>query len=121
MKRSLIGLLLVLLAVGSFTVGDAQRRRGGRRGSTPAGGGKVAIKCPTTLDSITDCPDTGCGPSLDPLLNKAKNIPSLSGQAETMTIKDMKALPDPVEDYAIGDPRDKITALGDRKSTRLNS
>jgi hypothetical protein len=54
-------------------------------------------------------------------LNKAKNIPSLSGQAETMTIKDMKALPDPVEDYAIGDPRDKITALGEGKKVTVQA
>ncbi len=121
MKRSLVVVLLVLLAVGSFTVSDAQRRRRGRGGSAPAGGGKVAVKCPSTLNDITDCPDTGCGPSLDPLLNKAKNIPSFDGQGETMTIQDMQALPDPVAGYKIGDPRDKITALGEGKKITVEA
>ena len=40
-------------------------------------GGKSAVKCPTqkTLkkQGIAGCPDTGCGSSIDPLLNKQKN------------------------------------------------
>jgi hypothetical protein len=122
MKRSLTLLLFVLLAVGSFTISDAQRRRGrGEAAATPAGGGKISIKCPATLDSIADCPDTGCGPSLDPLLNKAKNAPSVDGSAETMTIAEMQALPDPVAGYKIGDPRDKITALGEGKKITVEA
>src|SRR5437660_12107450 len=101
MKRSLVVALLVLLAVGSFTVSDAQRQRRGRGGSALASGGKVAVKCRATLNDITDCTDNGCGPSLDQLLNKSKNNPSLDGQAETMSIKAMQASPDPVPDYNI--------------------
>lgn len=54
-------------------------------------------------------------------LDKAKNIPSLDGQAETMTIEQMKALADPVPGYKIGDPRDKITALGEGKKITVEA
>jgi hypothetical protein len=65
MKRLL--LLLALLAFGSFnSVSYAQ---------------KIAIPCPTTLNDISDCPDTGCG-NVDPHLNRQKNIRSLDGEAE---------------------------------------
>lgn len=83
--------------------------------ATPRPAGKISIPCPTQLNDITDCPDTGCGPSLDPLLNKQKNIRSLDGEAESMTVQDIKDLPDPVKGFKIGDPRDKLTALGEGK------
>ena len=39
--------------------------------------GKSAVKCPTQMtlkkQGIAGCPDTGCGSSIDPLLNKQKN------------------------------------------------
>jgi len=54
---------------------------------TTSAGKKVAIPCPDTLNDINDCLDTGCGPSLDPNLNKQKNIRSLDGEAEPMTIQ----------------------------------
>ncbi len=121
MKRTAIGFLLIALLVFS-TTSDAQRRRRSRStAASTTGSGKVAIKCPSPLKDITDCPDTGCGPSLDPLLNKAKNIPSVDGQPEAMTIEDMKALPDPIPDYKIGDPRDKITALGEGKKITVEA
>src|SRR5436853_1586474 len=112
MKRSLFIIALVLLALTSFTVSDARRANSF---AVFAPSGKVAIKCPATLNSIKDCPDTGCGPSLDPNLNRAKNIPSVSGSPETMTFSAMQALPDPVEGFAIGDPRDTPKALGEGK------
>lgn len=111
MRRTALLLLTLFVLVFSVT-SDAQRRR---RSGSSSGGGKIAIKCPTTLNDITDCPDTGCGPSLDPLLNQAKNVRTVNGTAETMTVKEMQDLPDPVEGYKIGDPRDKITALGEGK------
>jgi hypothetical protein len=52
------------------------------------------------VDRQTDCPDTGCGPSLDPLLNKQKNIKDLS---------------DPVDGFEIGDNREKLQELGEGK------
>jgi hypothetical protein len=121
MKRT--ALILVVLSLLAFAAnGDGQtRRRSGRSRSASAGAGKVAIKCPATLNDITDCPDTGCGPSLDPLLNQAKNVQTVSGDAETMTIKDMQDLPDPVPGYKIGDPRDKLTALGEGKKITVEA
>lgn len=115
MKRTAI-LILVLSVLAFSATGDAQRRRRGRSGSaTSAGGRKVSIPCPRPLRNITDCPDTGCGPSLDPLLNQAKNVRTVNGSEETITIKEMQDLPDPVEGYKIGDSREKITALGEAK------
>lgn len=40
---------------------------------------KIKIPCPTTLNSISDCPDTGCG-TVDPHLNRQKNMTSLDGE-----------------------------------------
>src|SRR5438067_2776062 len=115
MTRTAI-LILGLSVLVFGTTGDAQRRRRGGPGrAASAGTGKVAIPCPRRLHDITDCPDTGCGPSLDPLLNQAKNVRTVGGSEEKMTIKEMQDLPDPVEGYKIGDPRDKITALGEGK------
>jgi hypothetical protein len=113
MKR--IGILFVLFAlvILSLTVvapiSEAQRTK---KKST---GKKTAIPCPSTLGDINDCPDTGCGPSLDPNLNKQKNIRALDGEAEPMTIQQMRNLPDPVPGFKIGDPREKLAALGEGK------
>lgn len=121
MKRSALGFLILALLVLS-TTSDAQRRRGGgTRRSAPAGGGKVAIPCPNPLNDITDCPDTGCGPSLDPKLNQRKNIRSDDGQSETMTVQEIKDLDDPVAGYKIGDERDKLTALGEGKKITVEA
>jgi len=90
---------------------EAQRRKK-KSNST---GKKIAIACPNTMNDIGDCPDTGCGPSLDPLLNKQKNIRSLDGEAEPMTIQEIRKLPDPVPGFKIGDPRDKLSELGEGK------
>ena len=120
MKRTIIGFSVLAILVFS-TMSDAQRRRGRRGSPTPAATGKKAIKCPSPLNDITDCPDTGCGPSLDPLLNQTKNVKTASGSPETMTIKDMQDLPDPIEGYKIGDPRDKITALGEGKKITVEA
>ena len=75
---------------------------------------KVKIPCPTTLNDITDCPDTGCG-TVDPHLNRQKNIRSLDGDAEPMTIAQMRKLPDPVKGFKVGNTREKIQALGEGK------
>ena len=111
MKRTAIVILLVIFVLSVSS--DARHAR--ITPASPPQGGKVAIKCPKPLNDITDCPDTGCGPSLDPLLNQAKNIRTVNGSPEPMTIKQMQDLDDPVDGYKIGDPRDKLTALGEGK------
>ena len=62
---------------------------------------KIKVPCPTTLNSIADCPDTGCG-NVDPHLNRQKNLASLDGEAEPMTIQQMRNLPDPVPGFKVG-------------------
>jgi hypothetical protein len=119
MKRILlITLLFSFLVVSAFTsVSDAQRRRRGR-GRQPAAAataGKIKVPCPATLNDITDCPDTGCGPSLDPKLNVRKNVRSDDQTAETMTIQQMKALPDPVPGFVVGADRQPLIDLGEGK------
>lgn len=103
---------LTLLISGSKAQQDAARAHAK---PVPAQDGKIAIPCPAQLDDITDCPDTGCGPSVDPHLNRQKNIRSLDGEAEPMTIQEMKDLPDPVEGFEVGDTRERLQSLGEGK------
>jgi hypothetical protein len=103
MKRIPLSILLLLVVFISGTVA-AQ---------------KTIIKCPAPnkLKDITACPSTGCG-SVDPNLNEQKNIRSDNKEPAAMTLEELKALPDPVEDFAIGDSREKLKALGEgRKIT----
>lgn len=97
MKRFLIAIFVLALACGSVV---AQ---------------KIAVPCPNPLNDITDCPETGCGPSLDPHLNRLKNIPSNNRDAEVMTIQQIRNLPDPVKGFKVGQTREKIKALGEGK------
>lgn len=76
---------------------------------------KIAVPCPSPLNDITDCPDTGCGPSLDPHLNRAKNIQSDNQRPLIMTIQEIRDLPDPVPGFKVGQTRGKIKALGEGK------
>jgi hypothetical protein len=73
---------------------------------------RVRIPCPTTLNDINDCPDIGCG-NVDPHLNRQKNMRSLDGEAEPMTIQQMRKLSDPVPGFKVGNTREKIAALGE--------
>ncbi len=112
MKRILTLVLLVFFILSSLgSISDAQRSR--RRTRTPRATGKVAVPCPATLNDITDCPDTGCGPSLDPNLNKQKNIATDTQAAVKKDFQDLVALPDPVPGFKIGNTRGKLTALGE--------
>lgn len=117
MKRILTIALLSILTVCTFdSVSDGQRRARRRAAPAPAAtSGKVAIPCPRPLNDITDCPDTGCGPYLDPKLNVRKNVRSDDQTAETMTIQQMKALPDPVAGFEIGADRQPLIDLGEGK------
>jgi hypothetical protein len=97
MKRILITILLLVFACTSIV---AQKK---------------TVKCPPPeeLTDITACPDTGCGPSLDPNLNKQKNIQSDSQDPVAKTLQDLKDLPDPVPGFVIGNSREKLKALGE--------
>src|SRR5262245_1450693 len=113
MKRTSIAFTLLFLVVGLLApISEANRAKKKKSTATAK---KVAIPCPKTLNNIEDCLETGCGPSLDPNLNKQKNIRSLAGEAEPMTIQQMRNLPDPVPGFRIGDSREKLTALGEGK------
>lgn len=96
MKR----LLLVLLAFSCF--------------NSISYGQRVRIPCPSPLNSITDCPDTGCG-NVDPHLNRQKNIGLLDSEAEPMTIQQIRKLRDPVPGFSVGNTRERIEALGEGK------
>ena len=111
MKRIGILFTVILISLSLFApLAEAKRKR-----RSTATGKKIAIPCPTTLNAIGDCLDTGCGPALDPNLNKQKNIRSLDGDAEPMTIQQIRDLPDPVKGFKIGDTREKLAALGEGK------
>jgi hypothetical protein len=104
MKRILIATFLLIFVCGSVA---AQ---------------KIAIKCPSATElknGIVACPDTGCGPSLDPLLNKQKNIRSDDREPVTKTIQDLKDLADPVAGFKVGNTREKLTALGEGDKIRV--
>src|SRR5712692_9258105 len=121
MKRTAIGFLVLAVLVFS-TTSDAQRRRRGRRraAANAAVNGKVNIPCPTTLNDITDCPDTGCG-NLDPDLNKQKNTTvGDPDSANDMTFADFANIPESVSGYnKIGDPRQPLRDAGEGNMVRV--
>jgi hypothetical protein len=97
MKRIAIAFTLLFLVIALFApISEATRTKKKKATSV---GKKVAIPCPEPLNNIEDCLDTGCGPSLDPNLNRQKNIRSFDGEAEPMTIQQMRNLPDPVRSF----------------------
>jgi hypothetical protein len=110
MKR--IGILVTLIILLASLIASLSEGKTTKKKST---GKKSAITCPGTLNDIGDCPETGCGPSLDPNLNRQKNIRSLAGAAEPMTIQQIRNLPDPVAGFKIGDTREKLAAIGEGK------
>src|SRR5207245_323227 len=55
---------------------------------------RVSAPC-ANVNVITDCPDEGCGPDLNPDLNKLRNIRSDKQKPIVRNIGWMKALPDP--------------------------
>jgi len=84
-------------------------------------------KVPCAPD-LAHCPDEGCGTivkgvkSYDPNLNKQKNIrvdaADAQGPATVMTLTEIKQLDDP-ENFAKGDERDEIRALGEGKKVKV--
>ena len=81
MNRYLVN-FLVIFVFGAidcgYGAGAQTTRKAGEKTGTKTTGTKVEIDCPAALTnadgSIADCPDTGCGPSLDPNLNRQKNM-----------------------------------------------
>src|SRR5713226_6224311 len=122
MKRSLMVFLLVVFVFSSISVAQNRprpRRPRARARVAAAGPGKIAVPCPSPLNSIQDCPDTGCGPSLDPNLNKQKNIRTNNATVEDKDFQYLADLPDPVPGFAIGNTREKLAALGEGKMIRI--
>lgn len=102
MKRSLMTFLLMVFVFSSISVAQ-----------------KSKVPCPSRLRNILDCPDTGCGPSLDPNLNKQKNVRTDNSAPVDKDFQDLADLPDPVPGFAIGDTREKVAALGEGKMIRV--
>ncbi len=117
MKRYLTALLFVVFALS--VISDARPRTHASRGSGTSQAtqaGKVKIPCPAAVKganaTINDCPETGCGSTLDPNLNKQKNIATDNDAPVDKDFSFLATLPDPVPGFAIGDTREKPTALG---------
>lgn len=135
MKRYLLALLLVpivfiVLGVTIEARGSGAQpttKKSGRKTATKrgrkGGDGKVAITCPPAVlapdGSIADCLDTGCGGSLDPNLNKQKNIAEDSDAPVNKDFSYLAELADPVPGFNIGDTREKLRALGEGKMIRV--
>lgn len=115
MKRTVMTLSLLGVLALTLLVSVSEAQRDAKRAHAAPAAGKIAVPCPAQLNDITDCPDTGCGPSLDPFLNRQKNIRSDDQTAEPMTIRQIRNLPDPVKGFKIGDTREKLEALGEGK------
>lgn len=85
---------------------------------------KEEVDCPAqkTLDAqgIKACPPTGCGKSLDPLLNKQKNIDEGDPDSfQDMTVAQILAIPICPKGYrAIGDDRTPLRNAGEGKMVR---
>src|SRR6266536_2452053 len=102
MKRILLVVLLFVFAIPSVSAVPPKPKK------------------PPCAPSLAKCPVTGCGGDIDKNLNRRKNIRSApAGAPEDMTIAQMKALEDPVEGFAKGDTREKLTALGEKKKIRV--
>jgi len=115
MKRTLIVISLLCLFV---TVPLAKE------------GGKKKVTCPTATQlkkGIIACPDTGCGNSLDPLLNQQKNTKEGDpDNAKDIEFSNLAAIPNKVAKYkGIGFPREPLEnvpdtgGLGEGKMVRL--
>jgi hypothetical protein len=126
MKRYLIAFLFVVFALGVVSCtqgsGTPTAKKAGKKSGTKAGK-KVGIVCPAAVKgdngSIAGCPDTGCGPSLDPNLTKQKNIATDNDAPVDKDFSFLAELPDPVPGFNIGDTREKLTALGEGQMIRV--
>ena len=104
MKRSGVLLTLLTLALCLLAPSAEAQRAKKKKKKPPAK--KIEIVCPTVLNDIDDCPETGCGKSLDPLLNQQKNTTQGDPESFTnMTFSKFAKLPKTVPGYiGIGFP-----------------
>lgn len=126
MKRYLAAILLapiVLFVVGVTIDAQAPSAHTAKKTGKKDAGSKTAIECPAAVTapdgSIVDCPLTGCGGSLDPNLNKQKNIAKDNDAPVDKDLSYLAGLPDPVPGFKIGDTREKLRALGEGKMIRV--
>ena len=102
MKRFMLVILLLVFAIPSISAVPPKPKK------------------PPCAPSLSKCPVTGCGGDIDKNLNRRKNIRRApAGAAEDMSIAQMKALEDPVDGFAKGDTREKLSALGEGKKIRV--
>lgn len=103
MKWFLVVVISLAFPVSSLTTAAPKKKKKG--------------PCAATL---TKCPLTGCGGSIDKNLNRRKNIKTApTGAAKDMTIAEIKALEDPVEGFVKGGSRDKLAAMGEGDLIRV--
>lgn len=102
MRKRLILLLVIVFTFSSLVTSAPKKKKG------------------PCAPSLAKCPVTGCGGAIDKNLNRRKNIRTApAGEAEDMTLDDLRALPDPVSGFAKGDSREALTALGEGKKIRV--
>lgn len=99
MKRTFILLFLGFFVLNSTLYAQTQPK-------------KTATPCPG-VQTITDCPDKGCGKGSDARLNKLKNIRSDDQATVLRSIEWMKDLPDPENFIAKNTKRDELRDLGE--------
>jgi len=121
MKRFLQLLSVLLLTCALVSFADAKPKK--KKPQCDPGKAKIDITCPTAQElkaGIKACPDTGCG-TVDPLLNKQKNIENGDPQsAEDKDFQYLAGLPEKVAGYKkIGDPRKPLTDQGEGKMIRI--
>jgi hypothetical protein len=124
MKRFLIGLLFVVFTLGAISDALSHRPASPGSGATQATkAGKEKIACPAAVKSanatIRDCLETGCGPSLDPNLNKQKNIATDNDAPVDKDFSFLATLPDPAPGFAIGGTRENLAKLGEGQMIRV--
>src|SRR5215467_10433538 len=124
MKRYLTTLLLVVfvLGVSVYAASGSPPSQGSKKSKT-AKKGKSGVPCPAAVKgpnaTINDCEDTGCGPSLDPNLNRQKNIETDTDPPEDKDFSFLAELEDPVPGFKIGDTREKLQELGEGQMIRV--
>ena len=113
MKKTLILITLSVLTLTLLPMGGTVSH-----GVSPAGFGGAPVPAPVLtppcddgIDSIGVCPNTGCGENGDALLNQAKNRFDLATGSATMTLQQMRALPQPLH-WNTGQSRSSIQGTG---------
>src|SRR4051794_26079505 len=118
MHRRVIAVLLLGVALAAPTFAQTKTTATKKKTTTTTAKPK---KVPCAPD-LAHCPDEGCGKSFDPNLNRQKNIrmnaPAAQGSATIMTVTQIEHLDNP-DNFAKGDPRDEIRALGEGRQVKV--